>query len=253
SLIAFIFLSNALSSNSIHTLSLHDALPISNMPSRLFKLTHKSKGSQDVRRMPKVITPLEYFKTDVQIINDLGLNANDIYDDVVDTVEVVDNDTSDVNNANNKPVENNVTDLNEHKRKQSEQDTVEDESPPIPTGPPLPDPKEKRINKYNDAPYDYEITVKPPGDLRAILRNEDIDGINQMRQWLDDVAEYKHHLPEIGVISAIDEAYIYVDQYCHLINDHLLMASILRVSSDDSVGDKVEAMQSFFDEIIAKF
>lgn len=221
-----------------------------NMPSRLFKLTHKSKGSQDVRRMPKVITPLEYFKTDVQIINDLGLNANDIYDDVVDTVEVVDNDTGD---TNNKPVENNVTDLNEHKRKQSEQDTVEDESPPIPTGPPLPDPKEKRINKYNDAPYDYEITVKPPGDLRAILQNEDIDGINQMRQWLDDVAEYKHHLPEIGVISAIDEAYIYVDQYCHLINDHLLMASILRVSSDDSVGDKVEAMQSFFDEVIAKF
>src|SRR5699024_11614373 len=55
-----------------------------NMPSRLFKLTHKSKGSQDVRRMPKVITPLEYFKTDVQIINDLGLNANDIYDDVVE-------------------------------------------------------------------------------------------------------------------------------------------------------------------------
>src|SRR5699024_7687031 len=163
SLIAFIFLSNALSSNSIHTLSLHDALPISNMPSRLFKLTHKSKGSQDVRRMPKVITPLEYFKTDVQIINDLGLNANDIYDDVVDTGEVVDNDTSD---ANNKLVDKNITEVNEKKRKQSEKQTGEEESHQIPTEPPLPDPKEKRINKYNDAPYDYESTVKPPGDLR---------------------------------------------------------------------------------------
>lgn len=200
-----------------------------NSSSRLFIRTHKPMKKRDVRRHPNVISPFEYFKADVQIIHDLGLNNENIYDDDVEEIEVVDD--------SNQTTES-VTDITKK--------VTENESMP-------PKPDDNRVNAYDGKPYDYDVTEQRPHDLRVILRNKEVDKINEFKQWLDDLVTYSDHLNEQKVISEIDRTNDFAQQVSYKHDNTILIANLHSGHKESTIPTKVDVLKQFIDDFCEQY